>query len=76
MLLELRRIVTSLQIKECKTHVLFVSDLKMYRRMRLCVTVKKHTHAHEEEKCNYMSYKNPTVFVLAFWMFLASASVS
>ncbi len=28
--------VTSLQIKKHKTHLLFVSDLKMYRRMRLC----------------------------------------
>ncbi len=33
-------VVTSLQIKECKTHLLFVSDLKIDRRMRLCVIVK------------------------------------
>ncbi len=35
-------VVTSLQIKERKTHLLFVSDLKIYRRMRLCVIIKKH----------------------------------
>ncbi len=33
-------VVTSLQIKERKTHLLFVSDLKIYRR--LCVIIKKH----------------------------------
>ncbi len=27
--------VTSLQIKTCKTYLLFVFDLKMYRKMRL-----------------------------------------
>ncbi len=41
MQLELRRIVTSLQIKKCKTHLLFVFDLIIYRKMRLCVTIKK-----------------------------------
>ncbi len=28
-------VVTSLQIKTCKTYLLFVFDLKMYRKMRL-----------------------------------------
>ncbi len=35
-------IIISLQIKEHKTHVLFVSDLKMFRWMRLYVIIKKH----------------------------------
>ncbi len=35
-------VVTSLQVKERKTHLLFVSDLKIDRRMRLCVIIKKH----------------------------------
>ncbi len=35
-------VVTSLQIKERKTHLLFVFDLKIDRRMRLCVIIKKH----------------------------------
>ncbi len=33
-------VVTSLQIKERKTHLLFVFDLKIDRRMRLCVIIK------------------------------------
>ncbi len=33
-------VVTSLQIKNRKTHLLFVFDLKMYRKMRLCVIIK------------------------------------
>ncbi len=33
-------VVISLQIKERKTHLLFVFDLKIYRKMRLCVIVK------------------------------------
>ncbi len=28
-------VVTSLQIKTCKTYLLFVFDLKIYRKMRL-----------------------------------------
>ncbi len=34
-------VVTSLQIKERKTHLLFVFDLKIYRKIRLCVIIKK-----------------------------------
>ncbi len=34
-------VVTSLQIKERKKHLLFVFDLKIYRKMRLCVIIKK-----------------------------------
>ncbi len=46
MQLELRRIVTSLQIKKRKTHLLFVFDLKIYRKMRLCYNKKKkHTQS-------------------------------
>ncbi len=41
-------VVTSLQMKARKTHLMFVSDLKIYRRMRLCFIIKKHK-AH----CNY-----------------------
>ncbi len=35
-------VVTSLQIKEweCKTHLLFVSDLNIYRKMKLCYNKK------------------------------------
>ncbi len=32
-------VVTSLQIKNRKTHLLFVFDLKIYRKMRLCVII-------------------------------------
>ncbi len=34
-------VVTSLQIQEHKTHLLFVFDLKIYRKMKLCVIIKK-----------------------------------
>ncbi len=34
-------VVTSLQIKKCKTHLLFVFDLKIYRKMRLCYNKNK-----------------------------------
>ncbi len=34
--------VTSLQIKERKTHLLFVFDLKIDRRLRLGVIIKNH----------------------------------
>ncbi len=35
----------SLQTKERKTHLLFVFDLKIYRKMRLCVIIKKKTQS-------------------------------
>ncbi len=42
-------VVTSLQIKTRKTHLLFVFDLKIYRKMRLCVIMKKKKKAY----CDY-----------------------
>ncbi len=44
MQVELRQIVTSLQIKNRKTHLLFVFDLNIYRKMRLCAIIKKKKH--------------------------------
>ncbi len=40
---------TSLQTKECKTYLLFVFDLKIYRKMRFCVIIKKKHKAY----CDY-----------------------
>ncbi len=40
---------TSLQIKERKTHLFFVFDLKMYRKIRICVMIKNTHKAY----CDY-----------------------
>ncbi len=42
MQLELRQMYSSLQIKECKTHLLFVFELNIYRKIWVFVIIKKH----------------------------------